>query len=223
MNLQEDLLIKKIKEANSGAYFPTITPIELSTITDLYVEQETIFGVERHRIKTYLAILFMRSMRDFTDTDKGIYKSHNAVDPIVEICLTEIALRKRIRKQIRRFLDSPRWQYSSLIEKTWTCVYCGDNVTNDGEGFARRSHLESHSGALPVEVDDGFPFSQAHIRVARGHIVGCLCGLVRKESWIIHRSYFQKELNPNDFALLENGIRSRGNAQEFFKQFYCDH
>lgn len=222
MNAQDKQLLQIIKDCNAAAGFPNLSGIELGSIIDEPIIQETILGKEKHNLKTYLAILLMRTMRDFTDTDAGVYKSHDAVGIIVHICRVEKDLRREIRKQIRNFLQSRRWQYSSPIEQTWTCIYCGHFVKNDGEGFARREHLQTHTGVLPVEADDGFPFSSGHISVARGHTIGCLCGLVHRESWDKHRSYFQIEMNPEDYERLQREIITTGSALAFYREFSWD-
>jgi len=95
-----------ISEANAGAFYPDLSGLSLSDLEDLCVEQITFVGRENHRLKTYLAILLMRTIRDFTDTDTGVYKSQNAVDAIVTLCQSERDVQKRIRAQNRRVLCS---------------------------------------------------------------------------------------------------------------------
>ena len=216
-------LIALMKAANAGADYPDLSGLDLGLLPDPRLEQATVSGMENHRLKTYLAILLMRTMRDFTDTDGGVYKSHDAVDAIVELCRSERGLRKRLRSQIRRVLSSPRWQYDSPVEEAWTCIYCGSPVSNDGEGFARERHLETHREALPVEADDGFPFSQGHVAVARGHLLGCLCGLVRASSWSRHRSFFERELTPVQLEALESIVLSSGDALVCYGAFDWDY
>lgn len=223
MNDQYRQLVQIIEDCSANADFPNLNGIELGSITDIRITQKTILGEETHSLKTYLAILLMRTVRDFTDTDSGVYKSHYAVDSIVEICRTERDLRRETRKQIRNFLQSERWQYNSPIEETWSCIYCGHSVKNDGDGFTRCAHLRQHTGVLPVEADDGFPFSSGNISVARGHMIGCLCGLVRRESWDKHRSYFQIDMDPRDFERLQKEIASAGNALTFYQEFSWDY
>lgn len=174
----EDGLLDIIKECNAGASFPTLGNINLESVDDeRKYEQQTIKGVEKHRLKTYLSILLLRTMRDFTDTDTGVYKSHCAVGDIIELCGDNEDLKERMMRQIANFLKSPKWQCDSTIERYWTCIYCGEMVVNDGEGFSRRGHLKKHGDVLPLELDDGFPFSKSHIDVARDHILECLCRL----------------------------------------------
>lgn len=222
MNANDVTLVAIIQKANAGADFPDLSGINLAQVEDRTVEQLTIYGTESHRIKTYLAILLMRTMRDFTDTDTGVYKSHDSVEAIVELCKNEKDLRKRIRKQIRTVMESPNWQYQARIKDRGTCIYCGQSVRNDGEGFEWREHLRSHKGSLPVESNQGLPFSSAHISVARGHLLRCLCGLVRLESWEGHRSYFKKEMAADDFQRLETEIFRKGNALDFCRNFSWD-
>jgi hypothetical protein len=76
---------------------------------------------------------------------------------------------------------------------------------------------------LPVEADEGFPFSKAHIRVARGHALGCLCGLVSADSWANHRQYFENELLTEDLTKLDVEIAASGRARTFFAEFSWDH
>jgi hypothetical protein len=149
MNRKIQALHSIIVEANAGALYPDLSMLKLSKLDDPRMDQSTIYGTENHRIKTYLAILFMPTMRDFTDTDTGVYKSHDAVDDIVRLCESEKELRIRIRAQIRRALNSPRWQYNSPIEKTWTCTYCGCLVRNDREGINGYLLLSATYGGLP--------------------------------------------------------------------------
>jgi len=152
MNEGIDTLLRLIREANPIGFCPDISALNLGDLSDPRFEQFTIMGKENHRLKTYLAILLMRAMRDFTDTDSGVYKSHNAVDAIVKICRSERDLRKRVRAQIRRTLNSPRWQYDSPIEEIWVCVYCGSKVRNDEEGLARMEHMYTHEGGRRIPV-----------------------------------------------------------------------
>lgn len=74
-----------------------------------------------------------------------------------------------------------------------------------------------------MEADDGFPFSGSHVSVARGHLLGCLCGLVSIESWESHELFFQKELDPPQFASLKTEMFSNGNGLWFCRDFDWDY
>lgn len=213
----EEYLLSEIRECNASAQLPSIDFINTSTLDDIKLIQETVDGSEEHRLKTFLAILLMRVMRDFTDTDKSVYKSHNAVTIIVGWCKYDRDLRKLVRAQIRRCLSSPTWQTDAAINYSGRCVYCGEIVVIDDEGFGRVRHLkERHPDALPVEGDEGIPFGRAHIYVARDHLLKCLAGLVRRESWDNHRRFFRTDWSTDDFNRLESIILHEGNALELF-------
>lgn len=213
----EDNLVSEIRRCNAGAEFPNINPLSITILNDKEFTQDTIYGREEHRLKTFLAILLMHVIRDFTDTDHGVYKSHDAVPVIIGLCSKDRDLRKRLRAQFRRCLSSPSWQKDATIKRARRCIYCGVYIKNDGEGFSRREHLqETHPNTLPVERDEGMPFSNGHILVVRDHLLKCLAGLVRRDSWDNHRRFFEGDWSKEDFHRLESLILSKGNALGFF-------
>jgi len=148
---RDEVLLREIRRITPRAVLPDLREIDQSQVSEKLYPQSSLHGCESHSPTRYLAIAFVRTMRDFTDAATGVYKSHDAVPAVVSLCSSERTLGRHLRKQIRGFLRAPGWQHDAVILDTWTCVHCGAVVADDGDGCTRRSHMEArHSDVLPL-------------------------------------------------------------------------
>ena len=164
------------------------------------VWQDTVDGTENRSIRSLFAASMVGAVRDFTDSEGAVDSALNGVPVGAWLGVRYPPLRKAMRRQLRRGLDSRVWTLSGdgsdspragFIDADdgvfWPCPYCGDVVAAE-DGYGRRSHLADHPDALPARGDVGCAISR---RFTRDIMLLLLATLVRSESLANHRRYFE--------------------------------
>jgi hypothetical protein len=195
---QSDVLAvtRMLSFGNAGAKFRTYALLggfedaAFQTITQSFVSQPTVSGMETRHSASYFASALISAIRDFTDNDSGVDAACEGVSAAIQIGRASKGLRKAMRRQIRRTLDSPQWDLQNQEAGKWNCPFCGENTQDDGEGFPRVCHLnDMHPDALPARKDTGCA-TKWNRAFVWNHLVKALAGLVRAKSWPNHRKYF---------------------------------
>jgi len=166
--------------------------VRFKKITGTKYSQLLATGIESRTIQTYLGSALIAAVRDFTDTNTGSDAACDGVEIAARVGEQSKGIRKAMRLQIRRTLDSPTWKQKSKKFILWKCPFCGTQVVNDLANSARRKHIsEEHPNALPARNDVGcvFKWNRGFVR---HHLLLLLAALIRKESWTYHQKYFVK-------------------------------